>query len=162
VALDLSYRQTLKTVRITSFVRRDPSRRALLYFNVYPESVLCPKAERIRVVIPARLTKWAIKQSGSLLPALAHVDYLQISLKNFLCLSASNNLRMILLLSDLFPSCWIQGFPPIVGIRWLNLFVLAVAPALALYGFITLPLRKETMFFSLSYYIFSTIGDRLS
>jgi len=69
---------------------------------------------------------------------------------------------MILLLSYLIPSYWTQGFPPIVGVRWFNLLVLVLTPALAFYGFMTVSLSKETVLFSLSYYIFSMIGDSFS
>ena len=142
--------------------------RVLLYFYPETQGFSCPlKVRRIRigselVVIPARLTsepsrktKWvaSFRLSSTWTIYGYHL--------RTLCPSVSNNSRMILL-SYLIPSYWIRGFPPIVGIRWFNLLVLAVAPALALYGFIALSLRKETMLFSLSYYLFSMIGDRLS
>jgi len=53
---------------------------------------------------------------------------------------------------------WTRSFPPIVGVRWFNIAVLTITPAIALYGFMKLSLRKETMIFSMLYYIFSMLG----
>ncbi|KXN86974.1 Acyl-CoA desaturase [Leucoagaricus sp. SymC.cos] len=58
----------------------------------------------------------------------------------------------------LTPSFWTRKFPPVVGIRWFNLTVLTITPAIALYGIMTLPLKKETMIFSVLYYVFSMLG----
>ncbi|KAJ3571726.1 hypothetical protein NP233_g3564 [Leucocoprinus birnbaumii] len=58
----------------------------------------------------------------------------------------------------LSPSHWTKNFPPVVGIRWFNVAVLTITPTIALYGFTNLSLKKETMIFSVLYYIFSMLG----
>jgi stearoyl-CoA desaturase (delta-9 desaturase) len=59
----------------------------------------------------------------------------------------------------LMPSYWTRNFPPIIGVRWFNLLVLTITPAIALYGFTNLSLKKETVIFSVLYYIFSMLGE---
>ncbi|KAF9451566.1 hypothetical protein P691DRAFT_796578 [Macrolepiota fuliginosa MF-IS2] len=55
-------------------------------------------------------------------------------------------------------SYWTRDFPPVVGIRWFNVVVLTITPAISLYGFAILPMRRETAIFSIIYYIFSMLG----
>jgi Fatty-acid desaturase len=51
-----------------------------------------------------------------------------------------------------------QNFPEIKGVRWFNVSVLVITPAIAGYGLLFLPLRSDTMFFAMAYYVFSMLG----
>ncbi|KAN0082611.1 hypothetical protein V8E55_008406 [Tylopilus felleus] len=51
-----------------------------------------------------------------------------------------------------------KGFPPITGIRWFNLGVLVITPALALYGLLRVPILPSTLVWTALYYIFSMLG----
>ncbi|KAF8890431.1 hypothetical protein BD779DRAFT_1438474 [Infundibulicybe gibba] len=52
-----------------------------------------------------------------------------------------------------------HGFPPVKGVRWFNVGVLVLTPALAVYGFIAIhEYQRKTMIFALLYYLFSVIG----
>ncbi|KAF8981857.1 hypothetical protein BDQ17DRAFT_1379305 [Cyathus striatus] len=51
-----------------------------------------------------------------------------------------------------------KNFPDTHGVRWFNVGVLTVTPAIAVYGLLFAQQRRETMFFSVVYYIFSMLG----
>lgn len=51
-----------------------------------------------------------------------------------------------------------KGFPTITGIRWFNLSVLVVTPALSLYGLLQVPILTSTIVWTTLYYIFSMLG----
>lgn len=51
-----------------------------------------------------------------------------------------------------------EKFPDIKGVRWFNLLVLTITPAVAAYGFLFSPRRFETIVFSVIYYVFSMLG----
>ncbi|TFK37131.1 hypothetical protein BDQ12DRAFT_222818 [Crucibulum laeve] len=51
-----------------------------------------------------------------------------------------------------------QKFPATNGIRWFNVAVLAITPAIAVYGLLFAHRRQETIIFSMLYYIFSMLG----
>lgn len=54
---------------------------------------------------------------------------------------------------------FLQGFPPIKGVRWFNVAVLLVTPVLGAYGLMFgRPYQPKTMAFALMYYLFSVIG----
>ncbi|KII85414.1 hypothetical protein PLICRDRAFT_44716 [Plicaturopsis crispa FD-325 SS-3] len=66
-----------------------------------------------------------------------------------------------------FPLCRTYGrmmtdvfanFPTIKRVRWFNLGVLVVTPALALYGWHTTPMQQKTAIAALLYYLFSMLG----
>jgi hypothetical protein len=52
-----------------------------------------------------------------------------------------------------------SNFPPIVGVRWYNVFVLTVTPLIAGYGLLVAPLHRGTVVFSMLYYVFSMLGQ---
>lgn len=51
-----------------------------------------------------------------------------------------------------------RNWPHVRSIQWFNLFVLVFTPALAMYGFIYVSWRLETLLCALVYYLFSTLG----
>ncbi|KAG1816256.1 hypothetical protein EV424DRAFT_1410607 [Suillus variegatus] len=51
-----------------------------------------------------------------------------------------------------------QGFPTITGIRWFNLSVLVITPALSLYGLLYVPILQKTVVCTALYYIYSMLG----
>lgn len=51
-----------------------------------------------------------------------------------------------------------KSFPPITGIRWFNLSVLVITPALSLYGLFQVPILTRTVIWTALYYIFSMLG----
>lgn len=51
-----------------------------------------------------------------------------------------------------------KGFPVIKGVRWFNVAVLTITPAIALYGILYASARRETVLFSAAYYIFTMLG----
>lgn len=51
-----------------------------------------------------------------------------------------------------------DNFPQITGVRWFNVAVLTLTPAIAVYGMICVPLQRKTLIFSVLYYIFSMLG----
>ena len=53
-----------------------------------------------------------------------------------------------------------QKFPATNGIRWFNVAIFAVTTLIAVYGLLTVRLRRDTAFFSVAYYIFSMLGER--
>ena len=53
-----------------------------------------------------------------------------------------------------------QNFPPIKGVRWFNLSVLVITPAIAVYGLFFLTCHLETMLFAMVYYVFSMLGEK--
>lgn len=55
-------------------------------------------------------------------------------------------------------SSLLAGFPPIKGIRWFNVYVLAITPAIAVYGLCNYALHPATVAFSIAYYVFSMLG----
>lgn len=55
-------------------------------------------------------------------------------------------------------SLW-RGFPAIKGVRWFNLMVLLVTPAIAIRGLVVAPIPRSTLLFSVVYYIFSMLGE---
>ena len=52
-----------------------------------------------------------------------------------------------------------ENFPPIKRIRWFNLVILLITPALGLYGLLTIPLYSKTLAFSVLCYIISMLGE---
>ncbi|KAF8632654.1 hypothetical protein AX17_004787 [Amanita inopinata Kibby_2008] len=52
----------------------------------------------------------------------------------------------------------LPGFPTIKGVRWFNLAVLTITPAIGIYGLLYTSLRRETTLFSAVYYVFSMLG----
>ena len=58
------------------------------------------------------------------------------------------------------PSFLTQKFPATNGIRWFNVAVFTITTLIAVYGLLTVRLRRETAFFSVAYYIFSMLGER--
>ncbi|KDQ16491.1 hypothetical protein BOTBODRAFT_186520 [Botryobasidium botryosum FD-172 SS1] len=51
-----------------------------------------------------------------------------------------------------------SGFPRITGLRWFNLAVLAITPAISLWGLVTHPLYRSTGVASVLYFFFSMLG----
>lgn len=51
-----------------------------------------------------------------------------------------------------------QKFPETNGIRWFNVAVLTLTPAVAYYGLLRAPCYRETVTFSVGYYLFSMLG----
>ncbi len=58
----------------------------------------------------------------------------------------------------MFMSSLTHDFPPTKGFRWFNLAVLTVTPLVAVYGLIFVRVRRETLLFSMAYYVFSMLG----
>jgi len=54
-----------------------------------------------------------------------------------------------------------KGFPTITGIRWFNLAVLVVTPAVALYGLLRVPILTKTAISAVCYYIYTMLGTLL-
>jgi len=52
-----------------------------------------------------------------------------------------------------------QKFPPTKGVRWFNVAVLTMTPLIAGYGIIGVVFRRETVLFSVAYYMFSMLGE---
>ncbi len=61
----------------------------------------------------------------------------------------------------LFPSLT-NNFPTILGVRWFNVFVLTATPAVGLLGLFCRPLDRQTLAFSVLYYVFSMLGESTS
>jgi stearoyl-CoA desaturase (delta-9 desaturase) len=53
-------------------------------------------------------------------------------------------------------------FPSITGVRWFNLAILLVTPALAVYGFTRVDLLFKTLVFAMAYYWFTVLGESIS
>ena len=53
-----------------------------------------------------------------------------------------------------------QKFPVTDGIRWFNVAVFTITTLIAVYGVLTVRLRRDTLFFSVAYYIFSMLGEK--
>lgn len=51
-----------------------------------------------------------------------------------------------------------NNFPPIVGVRWFNVFVLTIIPMIAGYGLLVTPFRRATFVYAMLYYVFSMLG----
>ncbi|KAF8436257.1 hypothetical protein L210DRAFT_3762346 [Boletus edulis BED1] len=51
-----------------------------------------------------------------------------------------------------------KGFPSIAGVKWFNLSVLVITPALSLYGLFRVPILSKSVVWSAVYYIFSMVG----
>ena len=51
-----------------------------------------------------------------------------------------------------------KGFPAIKGVRWFNVAVLTITPAIGLYGVFHASARRETIIFSAAYFIFTMLG----
>ncbi|KAF8347549.1 delta 9-fatty acid desaturase protein [Amanita rubescens] len=51
-----------------------------------------------------------------------------------------------------------RRFPAMKGVRWFNVAVLTITPAIALYGILHASVRRETILFSAAYYIFTMLG----
>ena len=58
------------------------------------------------------------------------------------------------------PSSLTQKFPATNGIRWFNVAVFTITTLIAVYGLLTVKLRRDTVFFSVAYYIFSMLGEK--
>lgn len=52
-----------------------------------------------------------------------------------------------------------EKFPPITGIRWFNLAILTITPAVAWYGLLYVQCCRRTLIFSGMYYLFSMFGE---
>ena len=52
-----------------------------------------------------------------------------------------------------------RKFPPTRGVRWFNVVVLTLTPLIAGYGIIGVVLSRETVLFSVAYYVFSMLGE---
>ncbi|EIW75726.1 delta 9-fatty acid desaturase protein [Coniophora puteana RWD-64-598 SS2] len=50
------------------------------------------------------------------------------------------------------------GFPKTKGVKWFNLGVLVITPALSIYGLLTVPILTTTVVATALYYVFSMIG----
>lgn len=48
--------------------------------------------------------------------------------------------------------------PAITGVRWFNLAILTVTPAIAVYGLVLAPRLRGTVTFAVLYYVFSMLG----
>lgn len=55
------------------------------------------------------------------------------------------------------PSCK-SKVPAITGVRWFNLAILTVTPAIAAYGLVFVPRLRGTIMFAVLYYVFSMLG----
>ncbi|PPQ88169.1 hypothetical protein CVT25_005134 [Psilocybe cyanescens] len=55
-------------------------------------------------------------------------------------------------------STYKRGFPPTNGIRWFNLSILVLTPAIAGYGLWKVEVRWETAYWAMAYYVFSMLG----
>jgi stearoyl-CoA desaturase (Delta-9 desaturase) len=55
-----------------------------------------------------------------------------------------------------------QKFPATNGIRWFNLAVFTITPLIALYGLLSVKIKRDTAFFAVAYYIFSMLGERIT
>lgn len=51
-----------------------------------------------------------------------------------------------------------KGFPTITGIRWFNLGVLVLTPAVALYGLLWVPILPKTAICAVGYYVYTMLG----
>lgn len=51
-----------------------------------------------------------------------------------------------------------KGFPLIRGVRWFNVAVLTITPAIGFYGIFHASARRETILFSAAYFIFTMLG----
>lgn len=51
-----------------------------------------------------------------------------------------------------------KGFPTITGIRWFNLGVLVLTPAVALYGLLWVPVLPKTAVCAVGYYVYTMLG----
>ncbi|KAK0475911.1 delta 9-fatty acid desaturase protein [Armillaria novae-zelandiae] len=60
-------------------------------------------------------------------------------------------------MSRLFSSLT-NNFPTILGVRWFNVFVLTATPAVGLLRLFCRPLDRQTLAFSVLYYVFSMLG----
>lgn len=56
----------------------------------------------------------------------------------------------------------LNNFPPIVGVRWFNVSVLTLTPAIAGYGLLVAPVYCKTAVFAVLYYVFSMLGEPLA
>lgn len=52
-----------------------------------------------------------------------------------------------------------KDFPVIRGVEWFNLFILALTPLLAVYGFACVSVQRKTMIWTTIYYLISMIGE---
>lgn len=53
----------------------------------------------------------------------------------------------------------IQDFPAIKRVRWFNVSVLVITPAIAVYGLFCVQPQYKTLLFAVLYYIFSMLGE---
>ena len=58
------------------------------------------------------------------------------------------------------PSSLTQNFPATNGIRWFNVAIFIVTTLIAVFGLLTVRIKRGTAFFSVAYYIFSMLGER--
>jgi hypothetical protein len=49
-------------------------------------------------------------------------------------------------------------FPTITGVRWFNLAILTITPAISVYGLVFAPRLRGTVIFAILYYVFSMLG----
>jgi len=53
------------------------------------------------------------------------------------------------------------GFPPIQGVRWFDVAILLLMPALSIYGMLYVPLKAETAYLSAFFYFWTMLGTLL-
>ena len=58
------------------------------------------------------------------------------------------------------PSSLTQKFPATNGVRWFNVAIFTITTLIAVYGLLTVRIRRETAFFAVAYYIFSMLGEK--
>lgn len=54
-----------------------------------------------------------------------------------------------------------KGFPTITGVKWFNLAVLVITPAIALYGLLRVPMLTKTAISAAAYYVYTMLGTLL-
>ncbi|KAF9259270.1 delta 9-fatty acid desaturase protein [Marasmius fiardii PR-910] len=54
-----------------------------------------------------------------------------------------------------------KNFPEIVGVRWFNVVILVSTPCIALVGLFTHPIVRQTAWFAIFYYLFTTLASCL-
>ncbi|KAI0750674.1 fatty acid desaturase-domain-containing protein [Daedaleopsis nitida] len=55
-------------------------------------------------------------------------------------------------------SKWSAAVGTLARVRWLNLAILTITPAIGIYGTYTTPLRSETLLWSIAFYVISMLG----
>ena len=98
--------------------------------------------------------------SGDGIPALSYLLIHGMGISSLCFFSDPTFLCYIIdLKRSYMPSSLTQKFPATNGIRWFNVAVFAITTLIAVYGLLTVKLRRDTVFFSVAYYIFSMLGE---